>query len=101
MYNIVHQCTFLSKVYNQQKNRLDIPTQDGDRSERVSLPMGDGSSQTRLVSHPNIAHIVDFWHQVLSYQSITSSVLIDLIGFHLDQREGMPSLRGIMKKKET
>ena len=75
MYNIGHQCTSLSKVYKHIKIELNNPTQDGDHCERVSLPMGVGSSQTRLDDHPNVGRTAH------SFQTIMKSMPVYLTGF--------------------
>ena len=64
----------------------DIPTQDGNHSECVSLPMEFGSSKTRLANHPIVGHIISFLVQTLSYLPIINSVLSNFTGFRFRQK---------------
>ena len=68
----------MHKAYKDTLNVRDIPTQDGNHSECVSLPMEYGSSKTRLANHPNVGYIAHFWFQTLSYRPIANSLFTDL-----------------------
>ena len=81
MHIIVHQCTIPHKAYKDTLNVRDIPTQDGNHSECVSLPMEFGSSKTRLDVHPIVGYIIPFRFQTLSHRPILNPVLSDFAGF--------------------
>lgn len=89
----------MHKAYKDSLIVRDTSNQDGNHSECVFLPMEYGSTKTRLDNHPNVNHIAYFWIRTLSYQPIISSVLTELKGFYLDQRERIPYLRGNLNKQ--